>query len=80
MYSPSRTILAVAVLAGCFAQVLPAQQVITTLAGKEFVYPRAPTAALDAPLGPVDDVAWGAQGRLYIADSRNRLVLLLSPS
>ncbi len=80
MYSPSRTILAVAVLAGWFAQVLPAQQVITTLAGKEFVYPRAPTAALDAPLGPVDDVAWGAQGQLYIADSRNRLVLLLSPS
>lgn len=72
-------ILALGLLGGPAIGPLSAQGVITTLAGKEFVYPRLPQAGLQAPLGPVADVAWGLMGELYIADPRNRLVLKLTP-
>ncbi len=73
-------LLAAGLLSGPVVVPLSAQGVITTLAGKEFVYPRTNQPALQAPLGPVGDVVWGPMGELYIADPRNRLVLELSPN
>lgn len=74
MRSLRSTVLMLAVMAGLSIPSLLAQNVIVTVAGKEFVYPRSPTSSLNAPLGPVVDVAWAAD-TLYIADPRNRLVL-----
>ena len=66
---PLTNVVLLALAAGLSLPSLSAQSVIVTVAGKEFVYPRKPTASLNAPLGPVVDVAWGADA-LYIADPR----------
>jgi uncharacterized protein (TIGR03437 family) len=54
-----------------------AQGVITTIAGTDFLFPRRPQPAVDAPLGRPSGVAADAQGNLYIADQRHSLILKL---
>jgi sugar lactone lactonase YvrE len=49
-------------------------QVITTVAGTEFVYPNRPLPALKAPLGVISGLAFDTAGNLYIADPSNQLV------
>ncbi len=58
---------------------LPAQ-IITTVAGTDFVFPSTPLPALNAPLGNIPGVAVDAQGNVYAADSENNIVVRISPN
>src|SRR5271157_2250007 len=55
-------------------------QIITTVAGTDFVFPTTPLPALNAPLGGVQGVAVDAQGNVYAADSSNNIVVRISPN
>jgi uncharacterized protein (TIGR03437 family) len=55
------------------------QQVITTIAGTTFSFPPSPLVALNAPLGNITGVATDANGRVYIADPQNNLVIRFTP-
>lgn len=59
---------------------LPAQQIVTTLAGTEWVFPADGAAALNTPLSPVLASAIDPQGRLVFADSLNHIVARLEAS
>ncbi len=50
-------------------------QVITTIAGADWVFPRTSIAAANAPLGRVAGIAGDALGNLYLCDRDNSLVL-----
>ena len=52
-----------------------AQNVITTVAGTDFVYPKGPLPGLQAPLGAITGLVFDSAGNLYIADTSNNLVL-----
>lgn len=58
-----------------FAGCLSGQQIITTFAGTEWVYPLGGGPALDAPLSSILSTAIDPQGRLVIADGSNNVVL-----
>jgi uncharacterized protein (TIGR03437 family) len=60
--------------------VLPAQQIITTFAGTEWVFPGNGRLAVDAPLSSVLNTALDRQGRLVIADALNHVVMRVEPS
>jgi uncharacterized protein (TIGR03437 family) len=55
------------------------QQVITTVAGTDFVYPRQPLPGLRAPLGAITGLALDPAGNLYISDPSNAVVLKMDP-
>jgi uncharacterized protein (TIGR03437 family) len=55
-------------------------QVITTIAGTDFLYPSRPLPALSAPLGYVGGVAADGGGNLYVSDQNNNRVLRLDSS
>jgi sugar lactone lactonase YvrE len=55
-------------------------QIITTVAGTDFVFPSTPLPAVNAPLGNIQGVAVDAQGNVYAADSGNNLVVRISPN
>jgi uncharacterized protein (TIGR03437 family) len=59
---------------------LQAQQIITTFAGTEWVFPNNGGAALDTPIAPVVSTALDTQGRLVYADALNQVVLRIEPS
>lgn len=59
------------------ASALPAQQIITTFAGTEWVYPGGARRGLDAPLSPAISTALDPQGRLVISDALNHVVTRL---
>src|ERR1035441_9557370 len=54
-------------------------QVITTVAGTDFVFPNT-VPSLSAPLGPVSSVATDATGNVYAADSANQIIVQISPN
>ena len=55
--------------------VLAGAQVITTVAGTDFVYPNQPLLALQAPIGAIAGLAFDPAGNLYMSDTSNNLVL-----
>ena len=57
------------------ALTLPAQQIVTTLAGTEWVFPANGAAALNVPIAPGLATAIDPQGRLVYADSLNHVVV-----
>ena len=57
------------------ALALPAQQIVTTLAGTEWVFPANGAAPLDVPITPVVASAVDPQGRLVYADALNHVVV-----
>jgi len=57
------------------AAVLPAQQIITTYAGTEWVFPSGGRPALSAPLSSVLNTTVDPQGRLVISDGLNHVVV-----
>jgi len=64
--------LALVIFAG---QTLSFGQVITTIAGTEFVFPDPPMKAINAPLSVVTGVAVDRERNYYIADTTNNRVL-----
>jgi len=68
----SRQLCLVAIL---WTRATVAQQVITTVAGTEFVYPNRPLPALQAPLGPISGLTFDPAGNLFISDPGNAVVL-----
>jgi hypothetical protein len=54
---------------------LPAQQIVTTLAGTEWVFPGNGATALNVPIAPVLASAVDPQGRLVYADALNHVVV-----
>lgn len=57
------------------ALTLPAQQIVTTLAGTEWVFPGNGATALNVPIAPVVASAVDPQGRLVYADALNHVVV-----
>ncbi len=55
------------------------QQVITTIAGKNWSFPISTLQATDAPLGGVTGVAADGMGNIYVADPDNNVVVKISP-
>src|SRR5690348_5537144 len=53
-------------------------QIITTVAGTDWLFPAASLPALNAPLGKVTGIAVDSQGNVYVADSDNNLVVKIS--
>jgi len=68
------------VLLFALAVCLSAQQVVTTFAGTEWVFPGNGAPALDAPLGPDLTGTVDPQGRLVYADSLNHVVARVETS
>ncbi|MBK5293288.1 MAG: hypothetical protein JJE04_16645 [Acidobacteriia bacterium] len=58
---------------------LTSAQVITTVAGTDFVFPRHPINGLAAPLGAVQDLASDPQGNIYASDPDNGIIVRLAP-
>ena len=69
----------VRILVGILCATCISAQVITTVAGTDFVFP-SPVAAVNAPLGNVSSVATDANGNVYAADSANRIIVKISPA
>src|ERR1035438_10077469 len=68
----------ISLLALCAENCL-AQSIITTVAGADFVFPRASIQALGAPIGNVGGVAADSSGNLFVTDSYRHLILKISP-
>ncbi len=62
------------------AAVLTAQGVITTIAGRPWVFLGDGKPALNAQIGPIPGVAVDAAGNVYASDEGNRMVFKVSPS
>ncbi|MFN0106823.1 MAG: BACON domain-containing protein [Bryobacteraceae bacterium] len=62
------------------AGTLQAQQIITTFAGTEWVFPDTGRSALTAPLSSVLNTAVDSQGRLVIADGLNHVITRVDSS
>jgi uncharacterized protein (TIGR03437 family) len=54
-------------------------QVITTVAGADFVFPSPPLPAISAPVGYAAGIAVDAKGNVYVPDDGNKLVLRITP-
>ncbi|MBI2686161.1 MAG: hypothetical protein HYX27_07585 [Acidobacteria bacterium] len=63
-----------------FAASVCAQQVITTLAGTEWVFPGTVRSGLEAPLSSVLETTVDPQGRVVISDGLNHIVVRLEDS
>jgi uncharacterized protein (TIGR03437 family) len=69
-------VLALAVVAGALTPA-QAQNIITTIAGSDFIFPRS-TRALDAPLSGVTCTAADARGNVYLCDETSNVVARIS--
>jgi len=69
-------VLALAVVAGAPTPA-QAQNIITTVAGSDFIFPRS-TRALDAPLSGVTCAAADARGNVYLCDETSNIVARIS--
>jgi uncharacterized protein (TIGR03437 family) len=56
-----------------------AQGVVTTFAGTDFVFPRFPVRATDAPLSWILAIVPDGQGNLFLADDNNHIAARLTP-
>lgn len=54
-------------------------QIMLTLAGTSWEFPKQSPRAVDAPLGRVDGLFLDPQGNLYLADAQNHMVFRRSP-
>ena len=63
-----------------FTASLSAQQIVTTFAGTEWVFPGDGRPALDAPLSTNLSATVDPQGRLVFADELNHVVARIEPS
>src|ERR1035441_2584732 len=53
-------------------------QVITTIAGTDWVFPRQDLPAVNAPLGALNGVAVDRNGNVFVTDPSNRMVMRIS--
>ena len=53
-------------------------QVITTVAGTDWVFPVSSLPAVNAPLGNVQGIAVDAKGNTYVADNGNNMIMRIS--
>lgn len=69
-------------LAACsaFCGVASGQRIITTFAGRDWVFPLQPEPAVNAPLSAIEEVAADAVGNIYIPDSANNVVVKVDRS
>jgi uncharacterized protein (TIGR03437 family) len=56
------------------------QNIITTFAGANWIYPQGTLSALNAPLGPVSALGRASNGDLLVADEANAIVLRITAS
>lgn len=70
--------LAVSLLTLCTAPAF-AQNLLTTFAGGDWVYPRTPISALNAPLGSLSSLALAPNGDLLVADVDNAIIVRVTP-
>jgi len=63
-----------------FAASLHAQQIVTTFAGTEWVFPGNGGAALDTPIAPTLSTTLDPQGRLVYADTLNHVLVRIEPA
>jgi uncharacterized protein (TIGR03437 family) len=68
-------LLLVPLISNAQTQPAPAQRVITTFAGTDFVFPRQPLPGLRAPIGQIAGMASDSSGNLYISDLSNSVVV-----
>src|ERR1035437_8022952 len=54
-------------------------QVITTVAGTDWIFPAQILPALNAPLGAINGVAVDSNGNVLVTDPSNRMVMRISP-
>jgi sugar lactone lactonase YvrE len=64
----------------CLATTAFGQNIITTFAGGDWVYPRTSLPAVNAPLGAPASLAFAPNGDLLIADTRNALIIRVTPA
>lgn len=62
-----------------FAVRLAAQNYITTFAGTDYLFPAQGTPGTQAPLGEAYGLASDTRGNVYIPDTRNHMLLRLTP-
>ena len=55
-------------------------QIITTVAGADFVFPSQPIPGPNAPLGQISGISVDASGNVYASDLSNNRVMLISPN
>jgi len=55
-------------------------QVITSVAGTDFLFPRHPLLARNAPIGNLEGIAMDVSGTLYVCDGDNDLVFRVDSS
>ncbi len=60
---------------GLLPATLLAQNVITTIAGSDAVFPRPPLRSADAPIGLPGGLVLDSRGNLFVADTDSQLVL-----
>jgi hypothetical protein len=70
----------VVIIAALAAESLRAQPVITTFAGSAYHFDGDGKRATQAPLGLIAGVAVDTQGRVYIADPSNNMVMRFTPN
>jgi len=79
--TPNRPLAALCLLLSAFCLLPPAfSQVITTVAGGQWVFRGDGGLATSAPLGGITSVAVDATGNVYTADPDNNLVVRISPA
>src|SRR5689334_1066085 len=54
-------------------------QVITTIAGSDFIFPATPIRALEAPLGTLGSTSVDEAGNVYVLDRDSCVVLRIAP-
>src|SRR5689334_14656154 len=57
-----------------------AQPIISTLAGSDYQFDGDGKRAIQAPLGSIAGVAVDSQGRVYVADPDNHMVMRFTPN
>jgi uncharacterized protein (TIGR03437 family) len=62
------------------ALTLAAQPIITTYAGSDYRFDGDGKKALQAPLGAISDVVIDDQGRVYVSDPNNEMILRFTPN
>src|SRR6185436_8117458 len=55
-------------------------QIITTIAGTEFIFPAGPIPATSAQLGEVTGLAFDTRGNLYVAAQLQHVIVRISPN